>query len=172
MKIREITQSQVHDPPSSIHVGYGTYAQAYAALDRARAAKAADPPQLALTPHQDTLGTRLSNHENSAHRVPRPHSAPHRSVQTQTAQSVSSSRRNKNVPHTNPSPSHSYTSLATEGLRTPLGSSATPPMTPRLVHPPLPPYTEGLHTPLSSSATPRLETRHATYDGIKIVISW
>lgn len=158
MWTRGRTLSQADNPPSSLQVGYGTYAQAYAALDRARAARSTGPPQPALTPHQAAPSTQLSDPDNPTRGVA--HSPPRRHVHTPQPLPSSSRLNNStrmNVPHTNTSrthatnapPSHPHTPPVTGGLRTPLGSSATPPMAPRLMPLPLPPSSS-----TSSSATP------------------
>lgn len=160
MSTRDTTLSQANNPPRSIQVGYGTYTQAYAALDRARATRTTGPSQPAPTSHEDVPSTGLNN---PTHGVP--HGLPHRSHRSrgvQTTQSLPLSHL------------HMHTPSATGDLRTPLGSSATP-MAPRLIHPPLPPSsststnpriysytppaTDGLRTPLGSSATPPMAPR-------------
>lgn len=164
MRTRDTTFLQ---PPRSIQVGYGTHAEAYAALDRARATRTTGPSQPALPSHQDVPSTdpgspirdvprglpHLSHRSRSVQTaqqpralpLSRPHTnAPHRSYRSrgvQTAQPLPLPHLHTNTLHTNTNAllSHSHAPPATEDPPTPLGSSATPPMALRLVHPPFPP---------------------------------
>lgn len=117
MRTRDTTLSQTNSPPRSIQVGYGSYTQAYAALDRAQAIRTTG------SPHQDTSDTRSLGLNNPTCRFPC--NPPHHSVQT-----------------TQPLPPSScpndFASTSAPNTSAPIGSSATVPTTPRPVPPPPP----------------------------------